>query len=1128
MADDNSIIYDEEGHPRQFSFIRDRTAASAAVAPLSAATPQEAARQFLAQHSDILQLPQAALNSVDVRAAVAPVAENEALRLEKEKTLMDSTIVSYNQTMFGLPIYGAGVSVVMHGPDNEVKAASSTLHYDIAAQPPGDTLTGAAANAAATGSYDDLVRRAIPDAPNLRINRTRLLVYRYIAADRVDRHPPKDSDSGFHFEPPTLPLPPVPAFILDGTHYIVVEALFSLPLPDYGMLNWRAFIEPESGAVLYLRALVDGVTGLVFDRDPMTKTGLAANGPSASSAVLDAFRDNTALVNLNGAVGGIQTLSGTLVRLAEISAPVVAPPTTTTPFNFAYVSRTNDFAAANAYYHCDRFFRVVQDTGFTIANYFGGTSFPVLVDHRGKGNEVNATCKANTTGNGIGSVVFGLADATDLANPIGIAADWRVVLHELAGHGILYNHVDSPNFGFAHSAGDSIAAILNDPDTALTGAARFITYPWVKIGRNHDRPVNGWGWGGVNDDAGPNSAGYGSEQILATCHFRLYRSIGGDSADLSSRQFAAASAVYLILRAVGQLTPATNPPRGINGPMAWEQQLETADAGVWTRTSPAEIHAGGAYRKVIRWAFEKQGLYRAIGDPATVEGKPAAVDVYIDDGRHGEYAYQPNYWSCPDIWNRVAAGAGAHQEPIVGQTNFAYVRIKNRGTQPARNIVVKAFHCARSAGIVYPTDWIAMATPQLAAADLAANDSVGAVVGPFNWVPSQAGQVSMFFSVSANGDASNIDGAVTGPIPAWRLVPHDNNIAQRDVHPVELMAKPFPVVFVDNQMHVLYIDSNHHISDICCAGTWFYQDVNRRRRQAPLAKGNPASVAFLSTEMHVLYRDVNDHISDISYAGKWFYQDLNVQAPQAPLAKGDPVSVVFLNTELHVLYRDVNDHISDVWYDGSWHYRDLNVLAPQAPLAKGDPVSVLFLNSQMHVLYRDVNDHISDIRYAGTRSAGTWIYQDLNVLAPRAPLAKGDPASVIFVDKQLHVVYRGANDHVADIFYADTWFYQDLNKLAPQAPLAKGDPASVVFFHSQMHVFYRDVNDHISAIYYDSNWFYQDLNVLAPQAPLAYGDPASVVFLDNQLHVVYNDTNGHVSDIYSHRTWIYKDLNLST
>src|SRR6266436_510446 len=491
MADNPSIIYDKQGHPRQFSFTRDGAATAARAATSARApTPQEAARQFLTQNAEILQLPKAALNSVDVKAAIAPVPENEALRFEKEKNLMDSTIVSYSQTMFGLPIYEAGVSVVMHGSDNEVKAATSTLHYDIEAQVPGDTLTGRAMNAAAVGAYDDLVRRAIPAASSMRINRTQLMVYRYDAAKRTHGHQHGDSEPGFHSDPPTLPLPPVPASIIDGKHYVAVEALFSLSLPNYGMLNWRAFIEPESGAVLYLRALIDGVTGLVFDRDPMTKTGNPANLPTATSAVLDALRDNTAFVNLNGPVGGLQNLSGTFVKLAEISAPAVVPPTAASPFNFAYVSRTNDFAAANAYYHCDRFFRMVQDTGFNIASYFGGTAFPIPVDHRGMGNAVNAQCPGNTMGNGIGGVQFALADANDLANPIGIAADWRVVLHELGGHGILWNHVNSPNFGFSHSAGDSIAVILNDPDTALTGADRFISFPWVNIGRNHNRPVN--------------------------------------------------------------------------------------------------------------------------------------------------------------------------------------------------------------------------------------------------------------------------------------------------------------------------------------------------------------------------------------------------------------------------------------------------------------------------------------------------------------------------------------------------------------------------------------------------------------------------------------------------------------
>lgn len=781
---DQKIILDEQGHARYFQFEPSAPADEAAAASgegdaLAGATPQESARRFLAANAEALGLaPEALDDGLNVGAAVAPTPQGQALRFESEKSMMDTTTVTYVQTMFGLPIHEAGISVTTQGADNAVSAASSTLHYDVEAASPDSGLVPMDAQGAdvTNGAYDDKVRMALGAAgKKARINNTALIVYRYDAARRLDSHPYDKEDHGFGGEPPTLPVGKVPKSIKDGTHYVVIDALFTLAVPKWGTLNWRAFIEVETGAVLYLRALVDGATALVFDRDPITKTGNAANLPSASSAILNPLRDNVPLTNLVAPVGGSQSLKGNFVRLFDNLPPAIVSPTRVTPFDFNYVTRTNDFAAANAYYHCNRFFRMVADLGFNVATYFDGTAFPVPVDHRGLGNAVNANCPGDAQGDGIGQVNFALAHAGDTANPISIGADWRVVLHELAGHGILWDHVNSPNFGFAHSAGDGIAAIVNDPGTAAPD--RFVTFPWVNIGRRHDRPVNGWGWGGAND-----VGGYSSEQILATTHFRLYRSLGGDAASLAQKQFAARTTVYLILRAVGQLTPATNPPT----PLAFEQQLETADKGIWVSANPAATFAGGAYHKVIRWAFEKQGLFRAAGQPATQEGKPPAVDVFIDDGRKGEYPFQPNHWSCTDIWNRrtVGAGGGVHEEPVVGHTNFAYVRIKNRGTSTATSVTVKGFHCLPGVGLTYPTDWTPMTTAQLPAPNLAAGDMVGKVIGPFKWTPSQVGHECMFFSVSAKGDAGNIDGRVVGPIPEWRLVPHDNNIGQRNVHPV--------------------------------------------------------------------------------------------------------------------------------------------------------------------------------------------------------------------------------------------------------------------------------------------------------------------------------------------------------
>jgi hypothetical protein len=756
-----------------------------------ARTPQLAAREYLARYRELLGLHEEELKHLFAPTEQEPTADEVEYRLLSEKHQFDLTTVAFYQTHFGLPVWEAGLSITMKENPLRIVGAQTTRHPDPKVRRP-------SAQAVARSRAIDLQTLAkglgLDTDPaqdtSFGIDHQRLMVYRYERARRT-RSPgqePKDAPA-LQASDPTLPLPAVDRSIREGEHYVVAAVYFRLDVRPFRPLHWVALIEVETLSVLLLSPFVDSVTGMVFQSDPITVAG--APPPNAGSPALNPVRSTVTLAGLVPPVNGTQALSGDNVVLAEIETPVVAAPQLNTGISFDFDARTNDFAAVNAYYNCDRFYRQLEDLGFDRAAYLPGTTFPSPVDHRGhiapthpQGDEINAHCVANAGGTGIGYTSFALADLGDLANPIGLACDCRVAMHELFGHGVLFNHVNSRNLGFSHSAGDSFAAILNDPSSQAPD--RFLTFPWIAIAnRRHDRAVAaGFGWSGNiplhKFDPALDRDGYNNEQILSTTMFRVYRSIGGDSSDIAMQRFAARVTCYLMLNAIGTLTPATNPPDAEH----FADALMVADAADWA----SEGLSGGAYKKVIRWAFEKQGMYQSSGaaKPNNLEGDPPAVDLYIEDGRHGEYQFQPNHWSCQAIWNRRLNDGGAvHEEPVVGVTNYAYVMIKNRGTQFATNVTVRAFHCRPSAGLVYPDDWQPMTTAQLPAANVPANAAAEVLVGPFEWMPSQVGHECMFMVVSAPEDLSNIDNfTATDSMEEWRLVPNDNNIGQRNVSPI--------------------------------------------------------------------------------------------------------------------------------------------------------------------------------------------------------------------------------------------------------------------------------------------------------------------------------------------------------
>jgi hypothetical protein len=538
-------------------------------------------------------------------------------------------------------------------------------------------------------------------------------------------------------------------------------------------------------------------------------------------------------------------------KLVDKNANESLPVVVADPANAANVrdARTNPFAALSGYWHGRELFDTMRSYGLEPIDYFRLVEFPLLVRYRatitpgpGKdGKTVNAQVDYDPPGSQLWDdpqvpkpvqVRFALADLKRSASrrqPLGLAADPRLSWHEF-GHVLLAASTGALEFRFAHSAGDALAAIrwdplsdvvseppyippqfpppLDNPERPPYTRLRMATFPWVYLNRRHDRSVySGWSWCGTYHRPlrfGPETArrrkGYQSEQILSTSLFRLYRALGGDAVDnagkpdRAARQFASDYTVYLIMRAIAWLGPVSLVPA--ETPDQFVSALIDADVGsnsvLWAGPAPLG-RVGGCAHKVIRWAFEAQGL-DATADPEAIvdmPGKPPAIDVFIDNGRPDSEGSHPlgGYMPVSLDWHVSPNPSRWHATDTAVKITNADVRVTvgNRGSLQATGVVVRVSYIKWVAGQPPPpwdrTKWTALAP------SASQNIPPGTAVQflPFTGMPTQRGRYLFLAEATCPADPANTDSLTPllplscsiNPTPVVDLVAGDNNLGLR-------------------------------------------------------------------------------------------------------------------------------------------------------------------------------------------------------------------------------------------------------------------------------------------------------------------------------------------------------------
>jgi hypothetical protein len=208
--------------------------------------------------------------------------------------------------------------------------------------------------------------------------------------------------------------------------------------------------------------------------------------------------------------------------------------------------------------------------------------------------------------------------------------------------------------------------------------------------------------------------------------------------------------------------------------------LIDADVG----TSSLQNRVGGTAHKVIRWAFQQQGIYNVPGEIVSGVGEPEPVDIYVRGTLDGGYAGVPAEYDIAVV------------EPEANKPTKVTVEIANRGTKDARDVKVTLWVSARDS---QEPDWKSPGDNPADDSDTKGTrwkrlndvdrhiprrnaDGTSAVTTvSFDWTPGPAGRYVLFAVVTCDDDRAITDSSTSLPCalrgaPVHQLAAGDNNL----------------------------------------------------------------------------------------------------------------------------------------------------------------------------------------------------------------------------------------------------------------------------------------------------------------------------------------------------------------
>lgn len=670
--------------------------------------------------------------------------------------------VRYLQIFKNIPVYSALLTVNVGTKDGNILSFYNNYDYGIPADfdiSPSKTMKEA---------YEVINRKLTMVFTNIKINgETKLYIYRHKIlpweANDLATNPDDGAIGKRSNEQIKRILKTIPSKIpKDKELFLVWQFIVDIFEPFFTSLE--VLVDSHSGDIILARDRSNYVngTGKVFVPDPVTASGtsLCTTPGSLSPAIaLDLLQQNVTLQGLDPAdTNGKYHLIGTYCRIRDDEPPYFSPPEENSPdFNYSVTNR--HFLAVMIYYWIDTVQRYIQND-LAVPD---AADYQIPVDAQGRNGADDS--KFFYIAYGKGRLTFGVGGAPDASDASG------VIVHEY-GHAI---HADQGFTGaddLQEGFGDILACLYRDRYNPTLYRREqvfpFDNNPDCSYTWSSDRRTNL-----TQAYSDPNYSTYYhylKGDIWASTVWQIYLALGGASAYETKRRWAADICIKLHLMAnVGYGLITT----GYMGSFSTHQIMgEAFEMASHVLNNWMSI-PNGLFHKVIRDRYTNKGLF-----------PPLNVDIYIDDGRNGGYDYNESFWNCQDIVVRRSSSDNptmGHEEPIINQRNYAWIKVKRRGAGNPGTVNVKAFDCNPGTGLIWPSHWTAMSPPSLPANTL--NSAAEEWVGPFTFTPTVVGHECLLAIVEAQNDNANTQSLI-GSVPHWMLVPFDNNIGQRNISTV--------------------------------------------------------------------------------------------------------------------------------------------------------------------------------------------------------------------------------------------------------------------------------------------------------------------------------------------------------